>query len=1120
MLTLDDDQQRAVRAGTGDLFISAGAGSGKTRVLTARFVSAVLGHAPYDACEPDTLLTITFTEKAAGVLSDRIRHELAAEHRDEAARRIGDAWISTIHGMCARVLRRHAFEAGLDPHFSVLDEAEGSALEVAALEDVIAARVDVDRDVVSLLDAYGFENTVAAARRARTAALALGLGVENIRTQTSAETFEVIERARQAFTESAAAFDALRRVKTVENNAAAARTAAMLLQSADDREQAYEPDPAEYEGVSFRRCASVDGNDGIVDSCNVLLDEVKAAVAQLAVAPFEQAFLRLVRAFDERLTCLKAERGALDFQDLQLTTARLLERRADIAATLRDRFTMLMVDEFQDTDALQVAIVNRLARGNLCTVGDEHQSIYAFRSADIGVFRDRRRRTEHSIRLATNYRTAPDLLDSLNGLFATPALLGSAYEPLHAPAAPAERRPWPESQPRFAVRFCDSTAHGALDAKQAEAECIAGRVSELVDAGVAPGEIVVLLGAMRGGRADALRSALDRRSIPVFLAAGGDFFDCREIAEARAFLRVVQNPRDDAALVTVLRGRFTGVSDDGMHALRVAADAAAVTGDRRDGRLWATVVAPPDGIALTPADRAVLTRTVQTVEWARRQRGLRSLGETLLQVFLRLDIDLVMFASGRDGRRAWANLLKLIRLADEYELAAGGDLGGLLDYLAMRETHATAEREAVLEGEASAVRVMSIHAAKGLEFPVVVVGALDRGGDTAAIAVRTIDGAPCLGMRLPGDDRTVPTTSSRRVAAAAAAIDDEESVRLLYVACTRAEEALTIVARTDPTKDAGSTTGGLIRTALGLGSAGTIADEMTAVGAADAHVSLFRAEEVDQSGTEEGRSGACPEPALLPAEPATAVAAFTVPGTVSYTGLSRYASCPYSYYATAVARLPAPPSSKGTDARSFGVAAHRALEQCDSSNRPSDALLEAAAVFGGLDRREIPRLRTAVETFLASETAADVFGAERVLHEAPISVTVGGVVLAGAVDLIAWRSGEVLVVDYKTGAGAVSAEAARERYRLQATCYALAALATGAETVSVRFVELETGRETAYGYAQTDRASLEGAVTGLTDRMRAGEYGSRGTYERDSCETCPAFGSLCPVTRPTDDGAG
>jgi len=1109
-----------VDAGPGDLFISAGAGSGKTRVLTARFVSAVLGEPPYEACEPEGLLTITFTDKAAGVLSDRIRHELAIERRDEAARRIGDAWISTIHGMCARVLRRYAFEAGLDPHFAVLDEVDGPALEAAALDAVIAEHVATDQGIVSLLDAYGFENVVAAVRRARANALTLGVGVERIQVHDHADTLRVIERARRMLGEAAADFDGLRRLKTVESNAAAARTAAMLLEPADQGALTCTLDPAEYDPVKFRRCASVEGNDELVDACNTALEEVRAALAQVAVAPFEEAFLRLLRAFDDRLTGLKTERGALDFQDLQLATARLLNSRPDIAATLRARFTMLMVDEFQDTDALQVSIVNQLAHDNLCTVGDEHQSIYAFRSADIGVFRDRRRRVERSVRLGTNYRTAPALLDSLNGLFAAPMLFGEAYEPLLAPAVPALRRAWPGTEPRFAVRFCDTTAYGELDAKHAEAECIATRVAELVDAGVAPGDLVVLLGAMRGGRADALRAALDRRAIPVFLAAGGDFFDCREIAEARALLRVIQNPRDDAAALIVLRGRFTGVSDDGMHALRTAADAAATTRDRGDGRLWAVAVAPPSGTDLSPADRVVLARTVRTVEWARRQRGLRSLGEILLQTLLRLDVDLVMFASGADGRRAWANLRKLVRLAGEYELAAGGDLGGLLDYLTMRETYAASEREAVLEGEASAVRVMSIHAAKGLEFPVVVVGALDRVGDSAPIAVRTIDGAPFLGMRLPGDERTVPTTGSKRVADAAAAIDDEEAVRLLYVACTRAEEALTIVARTNPDKGASGSTGGLVRAALGLGSAGAIEDEMTGVGAAGAHVSLFHADGIDLSEGASEQAGACPEPVPLPVETETAAAVFTAPGTISYTGLTRYASCPYSYYATAIARLPAPPSARGTDARAFGVAAHRALEQCGSPDPPTDEQLSAAAVFAGLAHGEVPRLRAAVETFLASGAAADVFAADHVLHEAPISVPVGGLVLAGAVDLIAWRDSEVLVVDYKTGAGTASTGAAEERYRLQATCYALAALATGAEATRVSFVELETGRETTYAYTRVDRDALEDVVTAFTDRMHAGEYASRGTYERDSCETCPAFGSLCPVTRPKSCGAG
>lgn len=1115
MLTLDDDQQRAVDAGPGDLFISAGAGSGKTRVLTARFLSAVLGQAPYQACSPDQLLTITFTDKAAGVLTERVRHELAAQRRAEEARRIGDAWISTIHGMCARILRQHAFEAGLDPDFAILDEVGASALASSVFEHTVSRLVSEDDGVLTLVDAYGFESVAAAVQQARSSALTLGIGVADIAVHDRAEAARVLARVRRAFTDAAATFGSLRRVKTVEDNARTAQAAAVLLGAADDASG--ESDIDALAGFRFRACGSVEGNDETVDRCRALIEEATAALAQLAVTPLEDAFLRLVSAVDEGIAAAKAARGALDFQDLQLMTARLLESRPELADALRSRFEMLMVDEFQDTDALQIAIVNQLARGNVCTVGDEHQSIYAFRSADVRLFRNRRDQVARSVRLGINYRTAPELLDAVNALFASPALLGDAYEPLSAPARHGERRPWPDAEPRFSVRFTDTTAQGDLDARQAEAECIAARVAELVEAGIAHGDIAVLLGAMRGGRADALRAALERRGIPAFLATGGEFFACQEVAEARAFLKVIENPRDDQAVVTLLRGRFTGVSDDSLYLLRRAARTA---GGGPGGWLWKTVVSPPDDVGLMEADRAVIERTVQTVQWARRQKGMRPLGELVLETLLRLDVDVMLYASGRDGRRAWANLLKFVRLAEEYERTEGGDIGGLLDHLAMRETHATTEREAVLEGESSAVRVMSIHAAKGLEFPAVVVGALDRGGRSHAIEVHAIDGVPTLGMRAILGNGSSATLASDVVTRAAMTVADEEAIRLLYVACTRAEESLTVVLRTDPAEAAGRSMGGLVRSTLGMAGAGSISGPIVRMNGAHAHVSVFRAGEVDAVARDATESRTVALPGHLLAPQSGAAPGFGAPRTVSYTGLSRYASCPYSYYATAIARLPSPPAAIGTDARDLGVAAHWLLERCVTPGGVSEDDFQAASTAYGLDARSVARLRAAVQTYLGSATATAVFAAERVARETPIAVPVGGLVLTGAVDVLAWRGDEALVVDFKTGAGTTTDDAATERYRLQAVCYALAAFAAGATGVTVRVLEVETGRETIFAFERRDQVALESEVTSLTDRMRAGAYEPRGTYERASCETCPAFGSLCPVTRPDPDNAG
>jgi len=181
MPDLDLRQRAAVDAGPVDLFVAAGAGSGKTHVLTSRFVSAVLGEGPYEPCGPGELLAVTFTDKSAGELSERIRRALSAAGAESAARVVGEAWISTIHGMCSRILRQHALTAGLDPEFRVLDQIEAAELEATCIEEVVSRALLEPSGIAGLLDVLPFGTVIPALRSVRSAIHALGLEVDDIR---------------------------------------------------------------------------------------------------------------------------------------------------------------------------------------------------------------------------------------------------------------------------------------------------------------------------------------------------------------------------------------------------------------------------------------------------------------------------------------------------------------------------------------------------------------------------------------------------------------------------------------------------------------------------------------------------------------------------------------------------------------------------------------------------------------------------------------------------------------------------------------------------------------------------------------------------------------------------
>lgn len=1132
MADLDHNQQAAVAAGPVDLFIEAGAGSGKTRVLTHRFASAVFGDPPYEPSDPRALPTVTFTEKAAGELSERIRRTLNSRGRGDAARMLGEAWISTIHGTCARILRKHAFAAGIDPQFSVLDQVEASTLEAEALERAFGDALASDDLVTGLVDAYGYEAIARALISVSSSVRALGLGAADIVTLAPELALARLQSCAEQLGELACGLEGLRQTRSVATNAVVARAAANCTLEALACEA---PDPGTLlsglGGGGLRKVATIEGHDELVDAVRETLCSARAASAQLAVREHEAAFLGVLAAFEGHYESLKRARGALDFNDLEIHTARLLEQRPDIAGEYRDRFAMVMVDEFQDTNRLQSKIVGLLARENLCTVGDENQSIYSFRHADVEVFRERGSRAAVRRRLDINYRTAPALLDVTNRLFSHDALLGRSFTVLTPSPEMQDASPHYRGEPRFQLRMIDWSDPQGCDPHQVEAECVAERVSELIAAGVEPGGIAVLMRALARGRGIEVERALLARGIPVHLSSGGAFFACREVIDARALLRVIENVWDDRSMATVLAGSLGAVSADGLVQLRERADAPALGAGRRlrEGRLWEAMTDP--GSALSGSDAQAVGRLVDAISGARAARGTTPLGEMLLEALLALDVDLVCFAADRGGARAWSNMLKLTRIAEEYERTVGGGIGGLLGYLDLRELHSTSEPEATLDGQADAVRVMSIHAAKGLEFDVVVLAGLDGGGSTPSIAVERINGRPLLGMELHSADGAQPTLASATVREAACAASEAEALRLLYVGCTRARESLTIVVRTDPEKEATSSLSGRLRRALGIGEAG--APSNGSMPALDGGARLMLEQPRVRPSAAENASSDAPGPASAavaqdqhrqviasPSDTAAASRAALPPGQVSYSGLATYERCPYRFFLSSVVHLPAPPAAQGSDALAFGSAVHQVLERLRAAEDDPGPLIEGAARAARLSRASVRRLEAAVEAYRASSIAAEVFAADRVMREAPLAVPVGSTVLAGAIDVIAWSRTEALVVDYKTGAAPLTHEAAAERYRLQGACYALAALTAGATSARVVFMELERGRETSYEYSSADRGALRASVEGILDRMTSEGYPSRSAYDRELCETCPGLGGMCPITRPPAGDAG
>ncbi|MFQ5426807.1 MAG: UvrD-helicase domain-containing protein, partial [Gaiellales bacterium] len=449
MTLAPNTEQLAAIGESGVVFVSAGAGTGKTTVLVERFARAVIDR----GVPADSLLVITYTERAAGELRARIRGRFSELDRHDLALEVDRAWISTIHGFCSRVLRAHPFEAGLDPRFRVLDDNQARILRSEAFDEALAAFCrGREEERLRLLATYG----------ARDLKRMLGSVFERLRSAgrklaLAAEPGADLEGALDELREQAAGVIA---------NGEGGRTAELLSELLDGQ-----PRVDDLLDLSELTDTRDDGSVALIDAAS----RVENAALELIAARDRTLLEVLLADFDARYRTLKGRESAVDFEDLQLITRELLQRDQPVREALAWRFRSIMVDEFQDTNRLQCELIDLIAGDELFFVGDEFQSIYRFRHADVEVFRERRAQSGGVLALTQNYRSRPEVLGVVNHIFRSE--FGEDFAPLTA----AGRFPDPAFGPAVEVLVTDRSAYRARDEswRRAEAESVAARVAGL-----------------------------------------------------------------------------------------------------------------------------------------------------------------------------------------------------------------------------------------------------------------------------------------------------------------------------------------------------------------------------------------------------------------------------------------------------------------------------------------------------------------------------------------------------------------------------------------------------------------------------------------------------------------
>lgn len=840
--TLMPQQLQIVKTLDRPLFVSAGAGSGKTFTLTRRIVYALSPESGPFVEHLDQVLAITFTKDAAAEIRDRVRRALIDEGMDEEALTVDDAWISTIHGMCSRILRAHALELGIDPEFTVLTDTD--ELMDQAVEHVLgrATAPDAAPELAASLKAlyawypmageggsFGGGTTIKGlVRDLLELSSQLPGGMDDVRvargqadTSALADAYRAALGASKSSTEKAQAV--LDAIDAFEASGKTMADAARLMMSCT-MPRASKAFPKEQ--VELLKAEAADAFINIVLACG---------------GPALDALVGLARSVEAEYRALKAAQSALDNNDLLRMAYEALRDYPAIRAAYEGRFKMVMIDEFQDTDQMQVDLIRYLTGAGeraLCTVGDAQQSIYRFRGAEVEVFRRQERKVGSSaapeatvvadapagelVKLVRNFRSHDEVLRYVARVFdGDDGGLMQGFLDLEA------------SDGRKDTLVADASRRQALfvaggstqERTQAKARAIAERFRALADAGQPQGGMVLLLGRMTN--ADVYAQAFRDQGLDCVIAGGSVFAQAAEAQTVRALVCALANPADTAqGLMPLLASPMFALGAQEFLALATKLDSE--TGETSRRNIDAGIMSDFDVPGLQ--DLPLVTRAREVLRYALRRVGRDSFAAIARDVVNASGWFVRLAQRGPEGKAIAANVLKALDAVAEAEAEFGNSPRSIA--LAFDRFLAGKEAPGALNEEGDgAVRIMTVHASKGLEYPVVAVaecfgvrkssgaarmGRVEGGAQVVALPAR-FDGVKLTdGTFVKGDDvkkqfehafkgkgtslwlppelmEDVCATGSPAEAFARLRNDDlqlslEERARLLYVAMTRARE--------------------------------------------------------------------------------------------------------------------------------------------------------------------------------------------------------------------------------------------------------------------------------------------------------------------------------------------
>ena len=1045
------------------LCLVAGAGAGKTYCLVEHYQGLLA-----QGLEPSQIVAITFTDKAAGEMRQRIGEKVPPE----LAAKLAWAPIDTIHGFCASLLRDYGLALGLDPEFRVLDNDEFSRLLVETADEVLRQGLK-ERDPVlgRLLTHYNLGGM--GGMREKLIWLHRQMATMGISPEQAAQATAQAHAADQASGHDLlltmdrllpGLSDLIAQGKVKADKAYGQKISA-LISEWDGLRAGLSQNPPESWALARTRklCA---GNwyaaKAIRQELVAALDQYEALAAIPAAARAAEDLFSLAAELEQRLSRELTRRAALGFDSLLILARDLLRDHPEVLAQCRGRWRALLVDEYQDVNPVQNQLVELLAGlgedpapdaepPSLLVVGDRKQSIYAFRGAEVAELADMAARLEAGAGrvepLSLNWRSHPALVEFFNRLFERILMPGDGQE--HAPQAyvkygthdvqaPSGQKPGDPGE--VVVELVDCAGLLTQDKpsiaaqRAAEAQALAAYLRRLFDEGqYHSGQVAVLLRKLT--QVGVYEEALRRAGVDYYTVRGRGFYECQEVSDLAHAIRAALDPRDEIALAAWLRSPLVGLSDESLLALAHSSP------PRRDG-LYAGLRggAPlPDWCVADQQARLVgARRTLDKLGPLARRLHPAELISLLLE-----GSDLLPVLMGTSaGEQKAANLRKLLETARQPGGVLAGGMEAFARGLAGLVAQPPQDPQAPLLGEdAQVVRLMSVHQAKGLEFPVVVLPDLaGKGGGQNGMPDLGSGGELALAPPHPDTGALAKPPLYERLHNRDKARQEAEEARKFYVACTRAEERLVLLLSPGGTQSKGWD---------------KWARDLVAI---DPAARTIDAASLPLSGQSQPRSladawhGELPEgPAPAEQKEAAAVlarihrpAARLSLVRESVSGLENYLACPRLYVLTQglgldTALLPREGKTNGGMGRAveLGSLVHRLMEHTDFSQGPAG--LETALAALEPDPDLAPQALALATRLWETELPDLLTSAVALERELPFCLHLtegqGGpsLEIIGEIDLAARLERGWLVADYK-----VSHKADPAPYRDQMALYALA----------------------------------------------------------------------------------